>query len=137
MSLKTWLDQIKFYPIPDDMRDAILHSLRKWRALDKDSLKMHSLYKTKSLIHESEAYDENNSIQVNSKTCALCVVSQRDEHLFDCKNCPLYLVRSNTPCDELMDGEEISPYFAFVLNDDTKPMVKWLEETLKFYDNNA
>lgn len=127
MSLETWKEE--FYPTsaaqPMTAREAIEHSLRKWRGLTDANLAKHQVTKKHRWIIDYFG----GSLEIDNETCALCYNFQIIDDktgLQDCKACPLYVARS-TRCDR---GFTPSPYAAFVMYGDPCPMIKLLEEVL-------
>lgn len=127
MSLATWKQE--FYPEPARLvyeRDAIAHSLRKWRGLTQDNLKRHGLEN-----HIDEIQDEDDcSFPVTSETCALCQVHKAHISPFSCGQCPLAAVHGGQPCDERTGTESMSPYVAFIVHHEAGPMIELLENAL-------
>lgn len=103
-----WIKE--FYPAsaadPCTDKEAIEHTLRKWKGLRASSLAKHGLAKP--------------PIPVNGSTCALC-------HLNDfCKTCVLYKLEGS--CDvESEDGIAVHPYWIYKTSRDPEPMIKSLE----------
>ena len=115
MSLKSWLKE--FYPIKADKvseKDALQHSLLKWRGALKTNLKKHRLK-----IHYKRITDkEGKYFNFHGLTCALCCVFRNT-----CVNCSL---RS---CGCL--------YSDFGVTDDPKPMIKLIRAAIKESDGKC
>lgn len=121
MSLETWKKE--FYPVDAknvSEDEAIRHSLRKWRGLTKENLEKHDLEKIGKTILEKAIVDK---FHVDGYTCSLCNFYVDDR----CTDCPLYKLRSSTPCDI----GSLSPYRIWVENDDPQPMIALLEQAAK------
>src|SRR3990167_2262375 len=95
MSLATW--KRVYYPVPASKaassdREAVAHSLRKWRGLRKAALQRHKVTRFGAVVIDASA----GSLTINDRTCALCqryVVRQGY-----CSGCPLERVLGH-PCD--------------------------------------
>ena len=101
MSFKSWCDE--FYPVPADEvspADAIAHSLRKWIGLREKNLAKHNCFIFRNKIGKyvteisDDLFDSDNSVEINSESCALCVnFLAEEEQEFEkhaCERCPLY-----------------------------------------------
>lgn len=109
-----WIKE--FYPVEASevsKKNALLHSLRKWRGLTKENLSKHGL--------------SSSPIPIDSGSCALCYYYINDE----CKKCPLYILRNGISCDELTEDETNSPYGYFLDEKDPTLMIDLLEEASK------
>lgn len=106
MSIKTW--KAMFMPTPATAprtaRQALAHSLRKWRGLTWENLAKHGL--TPTTVTRPTADD-----------CALC------EMFHNCSGCPLFESRSRVQCDTKKTYEPVSPYYAFIDYGDARPMI--------------
>lgn len=128
MNLKDWLKE--YYPqkvtkkLVKSMtwKQAVEHSLRKWRGLRKEVLKKYGLEKDRTEISDGKSY-----IVINYKTCALCKKSSdpRNDGVINCDLCPLPRVLGYNPCTDP------GPYTKFGWDGDANPMIRALEKTLK------
>ena len=131
MSIESWSK--KFYPIEASkvktVKEAIRHSLRKWRGLRKNQLSLHGLEKkayreTKFIIKVGNVGDDI-VFWVDDETCALCHMFMDMEGDGDrcdrCDRCPL--------C-EGKDGCE-DEFEEWVQDDNPEPMIKALEKCLR------
>lgn len=125
-----WL--AKFYPIPADRcpkEDALAHSILKWGGLLLENLPKNAAV----------------PIDVTSSTCALCqYYNEYSEHdgngaYFPCGKCPLYLSRDGVPCDQVRGGDDldVSPYSAWSMFRNPKPMIKALAKAKAFVENGG
>lgn len=129
MSIETW--KLEFYPVPADvftpverrrlLLQAIEHSIRKWTGLLPRNLQKHNVAVKNGLVVNTNGC--SGSIEISSKTCALC------KRYNSCTKCPLYK-SLGTYCD---NGAH-SPYRKFTLGDDPKPMIKALKKALKAHE---
>lgn len=128
MSLDTW--KKKFYPKPPSKRmtkrQAVEHSLRKWRGLTESELKKHGLKRVWKHIEEIGKFGE---LEINAISCALCEKYLHVPGKDFCQNCPLNKVLGE-PCDE----DEESPYKIWVTKGNPKPMIKALQRALESLD---
>ena len=150
MSIESWKEE--FYPVSArkfrrdpthaEQVEALGHSLRKWRGLQKEALYKHDLGVSSSgHIIELISKGNRSMFAVNTSTCALCVqwyrVVKHPTHPANCKGCPLAEVRGGAPCDytdETADGDRSSPYLHWIAAKDPEPMIKWLETALEAYE---
>lgn len=136
MSIKTW--KAMFMPTPATAprtaRQALAHSLRKWRGLTWENLAKHGLKPTTVTMPTAD-------------DCALCEMflclpkgaDAPDkgailDALDNCSGCPLFESRSRVRCDTKNTYEPVSPYYAFIDYGDARPMIAalvraktWLE----------
>ena len=131
MSVNTWINE--FMPVEADEvkgsnKDYINHSLKKWYGLQSENLSKHKM-KVGDVDYFSIIEDnEGNTVTIGSPSCALCV-----HHLDDggCGSCPIVRFKGHT-CDESGEKGELSSWDEWVQNKDPKPMIKLLEQTLKW-----
>ena len=131
MSLATWKKE--FYPIEASevkKKDALDHSIRKWRGLSAASLKKHRVGKD---LGDRTLFDMGENVEwftINTTRCALCKHYYISVH-GHCTGCPLFTVNKGTRCDEGATGEANSPYHHFIKFNDPKPMLKLLRKAKK------
>lgn len=113
MSLKSWKKE--FYKRPADRTSkkfALQHSIRKWTGLLKKNLRKHNV----SLEYKLLIDDNDSSLCINSRTCALC------EHFlrpYSCPDCPI-------------SWEECrSKYSTFRIKGSALPMLNLLKAALR------
>lgn len=132
MSLGTW--KAEFYPKPASRvsrKDAMAHSLQKWKGLTKAALKRHWLK-----ARDGSIDDGVSSMFVGGEACALCVRYQ-DRYLVDaraaCAACPLAKSRAGTPCTHAVDASEPfgGPWGRFVDDGDARPMIRALQKAAR------
>lgn len=120
MSLETWKDE--FYPVEALAvlkKDAVEHSLRKWRGLRAANRAKHGVVLEACGIVRG---DDGAGLVIASSTCALCM--WYSDSVGYCRRCPI--VKCNgCGCDG--DG---SPYVEFLGRGDPEPMIALLEKTL-------
>lgn len=132
MSIESWKKE--FYPVEASKvskKNALLHSIQKWSGLTKKAVKLHKLTIIGGDLYAKDQY----SFSTTSSTCALCLYYYSREQIPYCGSCPLSLVRGSVPCDCYMsdiDNTGRSPFHAFQVNGNTRPMLKWLRRALKF-----
>ena len=133
MSLKTWM--AKYYPTDakkvKTTREALKHSLRKWRGLYPGILKEHGLEKNTDIY--SNICDEFNDLAIDVSTCALChkflgydPENEAPPEHQRCTKCPLKII-SGYRCDD----HDYRMYQKWSEGGDPKPMVKLLEKALR------
>lgn len=133
MSLKSWKQE--FYPITaksaarGSMIKAIEHSLLKWKGLSPSNIKKHGISLSMGL-YWTYLEDDQGYLSITASSCALC--EKYYDGMVRCQKCPLYLVRDNTPCDRMMEGESVSPYGIFQDYGNPRPMVRFLKKALKW-----
>lgn len=116
MSRETWIEE--FYPIEADqstIEGAAAHSLRKWEGFTSVNLVRHLV--------------KRPPIDVSGRTCALChhhYFGRKEEP--DCSTCPIAIKRAGVPCDEMIQGEDKSPWEHWVHLRNPEPMLKLLRE---------
>ena len=142
------------------------HSIRKWEGLSPENLKKHRVRMLRSgsveldpKYKENAKYldelDENGCapdvLGIDSDSCALCqaylvpvVIGKPKFPGSDaCHQCPLYRVRNEVRCDELLFDAEVqspwhafsSPWHAFSGAHDVEPMLKWLNKALEMVNS--
>jgi len=125
MSLATWLEEASPVPANDPSikndRDAILHSLRKWKCLRKECLDRHGVEADGKILRDPKT---GSKYFVDSGTCALCVKHP------DCSSCPLLKIRG-VKCYETIYNLPYSPYGKFTIKCDPEPMIKLLTIALE------
>ena len=130
MSVATWKEE--FYPLrafefnfSGTEREAIEHSLLKWRGLLPDNLARHGVEHTLDYIRA----DGEERFHINSNTCALCIKFLPTEGQ-DCRNCPLFKLLDGKRCDYYSVNHNTSPYGHLLRNGNPLPMVLLLEKAL-------
>lgn len=136
MSLQTWKDE--FYPVRArevDAKDAVEHSLTKWRGLRQENLERHGVCIRYSGVVEVTGVCE--AFSLSASTCALCVrfyneskesKEDDDDKGLACEACPLAKARGGYACDRYTPEEEYAgdaPYFQLP---NPEPMIRWLEK---------
>lgn len=130
MSLKTW--KAEFCPVPASKvgkKDAVAHSLRKWKGLTERNLKKHGVEYD---LDRRAVIGEDGSFPISADTCALCevyflfgkgIVAPGVRRCAEepCSACPLC-----KSLGEACDAEGM-PYYEFVDDGDPNPMIKALE----------
>ena len=124
MSLATW--KKKYYPVEASKvskRDALAHSIRKWRGLYPSVLKRYGLERTDNYISEMHGH----MMFIDEESCALC------RHFIDdtCMACPLAIARGGMPCDHMNARESRSPYGKWIDTGDSRMMLRWLRKAEK------
>jgi hypothetical protein len=131
MSMETW--EAEFYPIDArdcGAKDAVAHSLRKWRGLRADALQRHGMTVVATPMSCPRITDGRNELSIDADSCALCVEYFHDGEAYDdfgaCGSCPLYLVAGHPCTDTPHEGP--SAYGAFAgSRRDPEPMIALLE----------
>jgi len=126
MSIKSWKKE--FYPVPasevKDAKEAIKHSLKKWKGLLPDALERHKI-----TLNVTTLMSGRSEFEIGGESCALCLISTRIESLFgDCRKCPLFENLGHR-CDMADDR----PWVIFQNTGNPKPMIAALNKTLKEY----
>jgi len=133
VSLATW--KAEFYPKPANRvakKDALAHSLQKWKGLTKAALKRHGL-----TVWGGSISDGVDCMFVGDEACALCVHYLSKDVTSDdrvaCEACPLAKSRAGTSCTRAVgDGEPWGgPWIAFVDNGDARPMIRALQKAVR------
>lgn len=131
MSLKTW--KAEFYPKPASRvakKEALAHSLQKWKGLTKAALKRHGVVKA-----GWEIIDGKDSFTISAASCALCVhhlnTSVFAQSPDRCGECPLAAVRRGVACDIRAVGESHGPYQYFINACDARPMIRALQKAVR------
>lgn len=130
MSKQTWEEE--FYPIhawqaAGTVKEAIEHSLRKWKGLTKENLNKHKLH-TDEDYHLSVLDEENEiALGVYGESCALCCYAGEyiDQHGLDyedCGPCPLNVIDN---CNRVG-----SAYNLFLRTGNPEPMIANLRQCL-------
>lgn len=145
MSIESW--RAEFYPVPAEAvpeDQALDHSYRKWQGLLPENLSRHGLIQVGTMLFADEGIKDEVQIQiqqrpvfyVNGNSCALCFhyldpISEEDDDVL-CRDCPLRKVHG-VPCDDYRadDRFEVSPYAAFTLRKDARPMLDLLSLALE------
>jgi hypothetical protein len=141
MSMKSWKKE--FYPIeakdcPE--KDALQHSLQKWKGLRKENLDKHGVNLD---FYAVFVKGKKGSVTIDSDSCALCVHHRKLSSigLIDCSKCPLFLERK-LRCDQIEIGKNNSPYSAlggdfveidgeYVEMSNPEPMIELIEAAIK------
>ena len=136
MSLATW--EKEFYPTHASdvkIKDAIKHSLLKWKGLKPKNLEKHSVYVDLELTLRSILEnEEEEGFFIGSENCALCNFYMDIDSDSSCKGCPLALARNGIPCDtysEDLDVLESSPWRIFIDTGSPIEMLYWLNKAAK------
>ena len=120
MSIDTW--KAEFYQIPATdvrWRDAVTHSITKWKGLLPDNLAKHQVVWSGNCIS-----DPGDWLSIDGDTCALC---EHYQDLDDCSECPISKIRNGGRCDETTESEIDPPYWHFIRTGNPLPMIKILE----------
>lgn len=134
MGLKEWCQE--FYPRPAadvPESEALDHSIRKWEGLQLDNLLRHDVevgYR-QGLIYSWGR--SRQALRINCESCALCH-HYDPEGAEDCSRCPLFLARGKVRCDKTRHDEVISPFQAWIVDDDPKPMLAELNYAKDYVD---
>ena len=127
MSIETWKKE--FYDVEPSAemtrKQAIAHSLKKWKGLTKENLKKHGL-----IVRTPTIYDtEKQTFRIDCDSCALCLKYYYTGDCGDggCDTCPLFKVLHKNQCD---DGDE-SPYIKWLDSGNALPMIKALTKLTK------
>jgi len=113
-----WL--AKYYPVQADQcpeKDAIAHSLKKWRGLRPKVLKKYGLHVSRGNLWDE---DDDLLLMVDGRTCALCHWHTPVDPSEECRKCPI-----NGACSS------IGPWGDWIANDDPEPMIQALEKAAK------
>lgn len=133
MTIKTWT--LEFMPVSArksmNKRNAILHSIQKWKGLTGSNLKKHNVTLWDNVLSSEGTHQ---TVEITADTCALCV-KYLDVNLTErCQDCPLYSYLGKR-CDAQFDrGYGDMPYIVFRKTGNPRPMIKALKETLKALD---
>ena len=144
MSLKTW--EAEFYPQtaeafalmdhcdPQSQREAIQHSIRKWRGLLPQNLMGHGCVLTGKYLED--ARDRTKGLAIDGDSCALCrlnhVAASEDPDDHDCWSCPVFLSRDGVPCDDASSNKHEELYWQGL--SDPAVMIEGLEKALAWLD---
>jgi len=127
MSINTWIHE--FYATnADDVvskKQAVKHSLKKWKGALKKNLKRHSVSYQDHHIKNAGSDSLVGAFRFDGTTCALCSLYAFNDHSsIHCKKCPLgKLVGQSCGLDAGKEYDRAA--------DDPKPMIKALRKTLK------
>lgn len=127
MSLKTWKKE--FYPKPADettLEEALAHSQKKWEGLSLENMQRHHVQYVCGCVTDKRTC-LNSSLPISGSTCALCQHYMMKNNT--CAGCPLYEVRG-VQCDDIMRGEEETPWHVWCGNEDPVPMQMWLQKAV-------
>lgn len=130
MSVASWKKQ--YYPVNcgemKTEREALTHSLRKWKGLRAAPMKKHGLVKApySPILTDKQL----NQFRADGDTCALCDLYINAIHE-TCEDCPLSRQRHGFSCDEKLFSERYSPYTSFRDYDDPEPMITLLKAAIK------
>ncbi len=143
MSLKTW--EAEFYPQtaeafalidhrdPQSQREAIQHSIRKWRGLLPNNLMGHGCVLIGQYLED--ARDRIKGLAIDGDSCALCVLNcKASVESHRCASCPLFLSRNGVACD--VDGINASDLYRSGLEDPTI-MIEGLQKALAWVEAKA
>ena len=137
MSLKTW--KAEFYPKPPrkrmTKREAIEHSLRKWKGLRGKALQRHKVAISVDAVIDARDLDlvvrEQDCLEIDMDSCALCAkyfneegYSFLSEEDSSCDKCPLAKLLG-TSCDN-----RGGPYRTWRDTGDPEPMIRALKALL-------
>lgn len=143
MSLQTWKDE--FYPVRArevDAKDAVEHSLTKWRGLRQENLERHQVCISGLAVAEVGG---STHFTLSASTCALCEHyynpnkediegDEDDDKGLACETCPLAKARGGYACDRDMPDSatgDAAPYFRLP---DPEPMIRWLEKAKDYVE---
>lgn len=131
MSLETWKEE--FYPKPAEettKRSALAHSLRKWRGLTKENLEKHGCVVEHGILADKGRWLADG-LSISSSSCALCHHHyDRKRESYDtppCVTCPLAKALGTA---DWRDEGCTSPWRAWTINGDPKPMIAALEKAI-------
>jgi hypothetical protein len=109
MSIRSWKKE--FYPITARKtlkRNALKHSIQKWKGLLPKNLAKHDL--------------KAPPIEITADTCALCHHSQDG-----CADCQLFKIRGRVSCcNEIFGDEKLAPHEIWITTADPHPMLAWM-----------
>lgn len=129
MGLAEW--KRRYYPIDArnvEERDALAHSLRKWRGMRPAVLARYNVGSTVGLLRDNHSAE---ILFINDRTCALC--QHYAQYASEpCTDCPLNESRGEISCDCRAVGERVSPYHSWVRKNDPEPMIKALEKAQRW-----
>ncbi len=121
MSLSSWKSE--FYPTlasKCSKRDALQHSLRKWKGLRIKNLSKHDVRLDRIYLVCSTSY---RHITIDSSTCALCTHYWNPDDVGDtCTSCPLFAI---------LEEDCSSVYTQLVDNSNPEPMISLLDRAAK------
>lgn len=150
MSLMTWMALYCSRAAAEvSEKDALSHSLTKWRGLRPKVMSQHGVAQSHS--GSCQIIDAHTRLAIDHTSCALCVryfdhneavfsdvvydlgYDEACEALHACSTCPLAIARGGVPCDAEAQhlDESFSPYADWLSNGDPEPMIKWLEAAEK------
>lgn len=124
-----------YYPIPASRvrkKDAIAHSLQKWRGLRLPVLNAHGLHTKRASVIDNATHTE--ILRVYSSSCALCIWYLNEDSAEPCTSCPLYKALGGWACD---DRRGPNPYAAFWDTGDPESMIAALEKAEKMEQTSA
>lgn len=130
MSLESWKKE--FYPITanrTNKKDAIEHSLLKWKGLTGKNLAKHNVK-----IKVGAVADDENMLYVDGDSCSLCYHYYNDTSSWvegsRCEDCPLYKTLGMDCEGEEQDNYEGGPYSVWRYTKNPSAMIEALERTL-------
>jgi len=136
MTIKSWCEE--HYPTSanefcknKDALAAIKHTLRKWQGARVEVLDKHNLKFTRGSL-----LDENNvKFGFSAESCSLCELSSsKDGDNRNCEICPFHIVfKRACTTNEYDQYSDYSEFGIWYHDGDPEPMIKSLEEVLKFY----
>ena len=122
--LKSWMKE--FYPIPADKvtqkREALRHSIRKWRGLLPENLAKHKV----KCVNGDVVDRDLKSFAIDTESCALCC-------LYLAHNCVTRPACSACPIKQVTGRTCLAAYADWECTGDPTPMLKILRSTLAGY----
>lgn len=118
---EAWLRQ--YYPLPAQgvlAKDAVAHSLHKWRGLRTKVLERYGLKVYGVNVQEKDSPE--TLLVIGGESCALCHHDHRRDTETRCTKCPLFKVLG-MPC-----GVSGQPYPVWIDEADPEPMIKALKK---------
>ena len=133
MSIKSWKNE--FYPIAASRvakKNALAHSLKKWKGLTRENLVKHKLMYCHRYIHEGKSFRFTKPfMEIDGGSCACCHhwIGKSRSGAFNifCQECPLLKARGGFRCDQSTDYNGDDPYGAFINNGNPNPMIKLIK----------
>jgi len=134
MSIITWKEEFfneskDFEFMPNE--DVILQGIKKYEGAKKENLNNHNVIKIENSYRIIDG--EDNSFDFDADSCGLCAHHfgrDEDEEVNECITCPLFLANNNTSC-----CDKNSAYLEFYDNGKVSPMIKALNNALKYIEN--
>jgi len=142
MSTQSWKDEFYSVEAYDTSLDTDLkcvdHAIQKWTGLYRPNLVRHNTTHARGDQHIDNVCD-SNPLEINAKSCALCVRHIRKIPGSKCGDCPLAKVRGGVPCDEYrskLDDSGEAPYAEWKVKDNPTPMLNWLYKARTYVLDN-